>query len=267
MEQKVNRIKQYISIWWRFTIGTTQIAFASRLGATIFIIGKLLRFLFLFLFIFLLFSRTSSIAGYSLTQMIFFFLTFNIIDTIPQFLWRDVYRFRGQIVNGYFDYTLLKPISPLFKSLFGGSDIFDLFILVLLSIFLYFGFHIIGKVSVQNIAIYLLLLFNACMISLSFHIFVLCLGVVTTEVDNAIMLYRDVTQMGRFPIDIYKEPLRGFLTFIIPVGIMMTFPAKAAMGIFNFQVVIISFIIGITLVFFSIISWRYALRRYASASN
>lgn len=267
MEQKVNRITQYILIWWRFTVGATQIAFASRLGASIFIVGKLLRFVFLFLFIFLLFSRTSSIAGYSLSQMIFFFLTFNIIDTIPQFLWRDVYRFRGQIVNGYFDYTLLKPISPLFKSLFGGSDMFDFFILVMLSIFLYFSFHSIGVVAAQSVVIYLLLVVNACMISLAFHIFVLCLGVLTTEVDNAIMLYRDITQMGRFPIDIYKEPLRGFLTFVVPVGIMMTFPAKAVTGLFSLQLVCLSFVIGITLLAVSILCWRYALRHYASASS
>ncbi len=267
MVQRENSFRKYIIIWWRFTLEATQIAFASRFGAIIFIIGKLLRFVFLFFFVLLLFSKTSSIAGYSLKQMIFIFLTFNIIDTIPQFLWRDVYRFRGQIVNGYFDHTLLKPMSPLFKSLFGGSDIFDLFILILLCIALYFGFQYAGTIYIQNIILYILLIINACLISLAFHIFVLCLGILTTEVDNAIMLYRDLTQMGKFPIDIYKQPLRGILTFVIPVGIMMTFPAKALMGLVSIQGVIISFLIGGVLVLISLRIWRYSLKHYTSASS
>lgn len=267
MGQRVNKFKKYFYIWWRFTIGATEIAFASRFGASIFIVGKLLRFIFLFLFILLLFSKTTSVAGYSLNQMVFFFLTFNIIDTIPQFFWRDVYRFRGQIVNGYFDYTLLRPMSPLFKSLFGGSDIFDLFILFMLIALLYFGFHSIGPIPLQNIFLYILLIVNACMIALAFHIFVLCLGILTTEVDNAIMLYRDITQMGRFPIDIYKEPLRGFLTFVVPVGIMMTFPARVVMGLFSWQTFIISFAIGASLLTVSILFWQYSLRHYTSASS
>src|SRR5206468_966378 len=141
--------------------------------------------------------------------MIFFFITFNIIDTLPQFFLRDVYRFRQQIINGYFDYTLIKPMSPLFKSLFGGSDILDLFILLLMIGILFIGFQHIGHITTWGVVFYILLLINAFIISLAFHIAVISLGILTTEVDNAILLYRDLTQMGRFPIDIYKQPLQG----------------------------------------------------------
>ena len=127
-------IKKYFWLWWSFTSITTQIAFQSRFGAIIFLIGKLLRFAFFLFFLILLVSKTKTIAGYSLWQVIFFFATFNLIDAIPQFLWREVYRFRTYVVRGFFDYIITKPISPLFRSLFGGSDILDLFIL-LISIF------------------------------------------------------------------------------------------------------------------------------------
>ncbi len=265
--QIIKECKKYFTIWLRLTEGTTQIAFSSRLGAAIFIFGKLLRFVFFFFFILILFSKTKSIAGYTFWQMIFFFLTFNIIDTIPQFLFRDVYRFRGQIVNGYFDHVLLKPMSPLFKALLGGSDIFDLFIIVFLLIVLFVVFPHLGAVPPLHIVLYILLIINACLIALAFHIIVLCLGIITTEVDNTIMLYRDVTQMGRFPVEIYKEPVRGILTFVIPVGIMMTFPMKALFGLFTFPALVVAFGVSITLLTLSLFFWRYALKQYASASS
>ena len=193
-------------------------------------------------------------------------MTFNLIDTIPQFLFRDVYRFRSQIINGYFDYTLLKPMSPLFKSLFGGSDILDFFTLILLIIVLVIIMQHIGSISLTGIIEYILLIINACCIALAFHIFVLSLGILTTEVDNAIMLYRDLTQMGRFPVDIYTQPLRGILTFAIPVGIMMTFPAKAVLGLLSFWLIFFAFLVGITLLYVSYILWKYSLHFYTSAS-
>ncbi len=259
-------IKKYIKLWWFFARMTTKVAFQSRFGAIVFLIGKLLRFVFFLIFLILLLTKTNVIAGYSFWQVIFFFATFNLLDTIPQLLWREVYRFRTYVARGFFDYILIKPVSPLFRSLFGGSDILDFSILLISVIFLVYA---AGKIDITVFGVigYLLLLVNALLISLSFHIFVLAMGILTTEVDNAIMLYRDLTQMGRLPVDIYLEPIRGFLTFVIPVGIMMTFPPKVMMGLLSGTMLIIAFLIGISLFLFSLFFWNYAMRRYASVSS
>lgn len=258
---------KYIRFWWILTLNATQTTLASRFGAVIFIIGKFLRFGFFFFFLFVLLGRAQTLAGYNATQVFFFYLSFNLIDGVPQLLFREVYRFRQLVLTGNFDYYLEKPISVLFRSLFGGSDILDLpLTLIIVIALLIVGMHLTG-VTIFGIIAYILLMVNALLIAAAFHIGVLCLGVLTTEVDNAIMLYRDFTQMGRFPIDIYKEPLRGVLTFVIPVGIMMTVPAKVLMGFFTPQLVILSFAIGITVFLLSIFLWNYALRSYTSASN
>lgn len=260
-------MKKYFIIWLKYTLGAMQIAFASRIGAAIFLFGKVLRFFFYLFFIFILFSKTKLLGGYTLWQMIFFFMTYNLIDTIPQFLFRDVYRFRGQIVNGFFDHTLLKPISPLFKSLFGGSDMLDFFNLFLILFMLGVSLQHVGSLAFINILVYILLVFNSCIIALAFHIFVLSLGILTTEVDNAVWLYRDLTQMGRFPITIYAQPVRNILTFVIPIGIMMTFPAQALLGLLSPLFVVISLCVGIILLFISYKSWQYSLKFYGSASS
>ena len=112
---------------------------------------------------------------------------------------------------------------------------------------------------------YVVLILNGFLISLGFHIFVLGIGILSTAIDNTVLLYRDLTQMGRLPIDVYQEPLRGMITFIIPIGIMMTYPGKALPGLLSIQGVMIAFMFG--LVFLSLWFWSYALRHYTSVSN
>lgn len=260
-------INRYFRLWWHLAKLTTQVGLQSRFGAIVFLIGKFLRFGFFLLFLVLLVTKTNGIAGYSFWQVLFFFATFNVLDTIPQLLWREVYRFRTYVMRGFFDYIITKPVSPLFRCLFGGSDILDMFVLFISVCFAVYAGLNMGGITLQTTLLYLFLMLNSLLIALSFHIFVLAIGILTTEVDNAIMLYRDLTQMGRVPVDIYQEPIRGFITFIIPVGIMMTFPAKGLMGLLSFWNVAMSGIFSLLFFVLSVFLWRFSLRRYASVSS
>lgn len=108
---------------------------------------------------------------------------------------------------------------------------------------------------------------NSLVLATAFHIIVLAIGILTTAVDHTIMIYRDITSMGRVPTDIYKEPLKSIVTFILPVGILMTFPAKAMMGLLSFWGIIISISISVVVFYLSLTLWRYALTKYSSASS
>lgn len=260
-------IEKYFKIWLLMTSRVSQIAFVSRFGAGLFIIGKILRFSFFLIFLILLQTRTRGIEGYTLWQIIFFYATFNLIDTLPQLLFREAYRFRSYVVSGEFDFFLTKPISPLFRSLLGGSDILDLSMLLISAAFIIFAATNIGGITLFGVLAYLVLIINAFIIAMSFHIIVIAVGVLTTEVDNTIMLYRDLTQMGRVPVDIYREPLNWIITFVIPVGIMMTFPAKALMGLLSLQIILVSFLISAIFLATSLAFWKFSLKNYSSIST
>jgi ABC-2 type transport system permease protein len=257
----------YVKIWWFLTLATTQLSFQSRFGAILFMLGKILRFTFFFFFLVILVTQTKAIAGYSLWQVILFYATFNLMDTLPQFFFRNVYRFRQQVVSGYFDNLLTKPLPALFHPLFGGSDMMDLIILIASPVFIIIAAMHIPGITVTHIFSYLLLLANGFLIATAFHIFVLGIGILTTAVDNTIMLYRDLTQMGRVPIEVYQEPLRGLITFVIPVGLMMTFPTQAMLGLLSWQSIGLTLLVGISLLLASLKFWQYSLRGYTSASS
>ncbi len=260
-------MKKYLNIWTLFTLHGIQTSFASRFGFIIFTIAKLLRFFFFLFFLAIITGRTKSVAGFTLWELIFIYATFNLIDTVPQMLFRSVYRFKSYVVNGFFDFYLIQPLSPLFRAILGSADILDLHMLFIsIGFILYSGIHL-PSFSIFGVILYLLLLLNALLVATAFHILVVSLGVATTEVDSTIMLYRDLTQMGRLPISVYQQTVSFILTFVIPVGIMVTFPVQALLGTLSFQFITYSFIFGITFFTLSLVLWKKSLRSYASASS
>lgn len=188
------------------------------------------------------------------------------MDVLAQFFFREVYRFRPKIVSGDFDLTLVKPANALFISLLGGADAID-FITIppLFAATLYVGALL--HPTFMGTIFFLLLIVNALMIATAFHIVVLALAITTLEIDHTIMIYRDLTSFGRFPVDIYKQPLQGVLTYLIPIGVMITFPAKALMGLLSPSGILISLLVGIIAMFIALRFWNYALTKYTSASS
>lgn len=260
-------MKKYLKIWWLFTLDSLQTQLTVRWGLILFLFAKILRFITFTFFIVILLSSTKILAGYSLDQTILFFLSFNFLDILSQLLFREVYRFRGVILVGNFDFYLLKPLNPLFRSLLTGPDLLDFVTLIPLIVAIIYFINRMNLLNIFNLSIYLLMLGIGFLIALSFHILVISLGVLTTEIDNAVMLYRDIVNMGKVPVDIYIEPVRSFITFIIPVGIMMTFPPKALMGLLSPPLLIYSVLFSLLLFYLSLRCWHFALKRYSSASS
>lgn len=259
-------MKKYLKIWLRMTSNSFQTTIASRFGIVVFLFGKLFRFFLSLAFIYFLFSGTRGVLGFNRDQTLLFLLTFMFLGGVGQMLFREAYRFRGRLVSGDFDFDLLKPVHPLFRNLAGGFDFLDLltmpvYIYVLLRIISSLNFTLLG------LLLYVLLLLNGLVMIMAIHVLVVGLGIITTEVDNMIMVYRDIESMGRFPIDIYKEPLRQLLTFVIPIGIMFTIPVKALLGLLSWQTILLSFGVGAVSFYLSTRFWNVAIRRYSSASS
>lgn len=262
----MKKLKKYIKIWWMMSANSFSIVLGEKLALITFLLGKIFRFAIFFLFLFYLLKGTGNLAGYTSNQIIFFFLTFNLVDVVTQFLYRQVYSFRQMIINGDFDLVLVKPINALFRVLMGGADVIDLITIPpLVVLVIIYGASL--NPSFIQVIIYLILLANALVIGTAFYIAILAFGIVTLEIDHSVMIYRDLTNLGKLPVDIYKEPLKAFLTYIIPVGTMMTLPAKAIMGLISPLGVIVALLIGAFFMFLALRFWKFALTKYTSASS
>lgn len=229
-----------------------------------FIIGKFGRFFLFIWFLWILKDKIQLVAGYSIDQLITFFLIYNFFDLFGQLFYRGIYWFRSEIVSGTFDYRLVKPISSLFQILTRHTDFLDIPLLVLVVIAL------IKRVSFTHptsLLIFIFLSLAAIIVLTAIHIIVASIGVITTEVDHTIWIFRDLSAMARVPIDIYVEFIRNILTFIIPIALIFTFPAKAIYGLLSVKVIIFSLLGSLVFYLLSLRFWRFALTKYSSASS
>ncbi|MBI2008376.1 ABC-2 family transporter protein [Candidatus Amesbacteria bacterium] len=239
-------------------------------GPTVFIMffsSKLIRYVLFISFLYYLGSGIKLIGNYTWEQMIFFYLVFILVDSVVQMFFREVYRFRPLVISGGFDMVLAKPFPPLVRCLLGGPDYADLGVLVILLAVISYFTSVYIHPSLLQFLTFLMMLGNTFIVATAFHIMVLAIGILTLSVDHLIMVYRDLTALVRIPVDLFTEPVRSLITFVIPVGLMFTFPAKTLLGLLSPSLILFSFIFAICYLIFALKFWRFALKHYSSASS
>ena len=81
MKKKL-RLFYYFKLWKMMTKNSFMVMMSQKLLFAMFLTGKVLRFVFFLTFLYFLVSGTGNLAGYTVTQTIFFYLTFNLIDVL-----------------------------------------------------------------------------------------------------------------------------------------------------------------------------------------
>jgi ABC-2 type transport system permease protein len=259
---------KYFRIWQRLAAMGFKIQTSHPLSSSGYLLGKMARIAFFLIFLQAIFKHVPALAGYSLPEAILFFLTFNLIDIFAQLFFRGIYGIRALIREGDFDYFLIQPTNVLYRCAFNTVDFLDVVTAIPV---IYVTARIIRQLPAANepnhLFLYILLCFNGVLIALAIHIVVACLAVLTQEMENTIWIYRDVMTLGRFPVDIYASTLRAVLTFVIPVAVMISFPAKAFLGRLNPLWIGHAFVVSIAGLILSLVFWRFSVRRYTSVSS
>ncbi len=262
------RLSVYYKFWIIVAKNSLQETFVNRWSNVLFITGKLLRLVMALFFLWLIQTNVKQFGAYSSQELVIFFLTYHWIDLLSQVFFRGVYMFRQQVVNGEFDLTLVKPIHPLFQALTGKPDINDAIFLIPSMIATYVIIQRLGITFELNDMLWFGVLFlNGFLIATALHIWVLIIGILTTAVDGIIWLYRDLLELGQFPISVYREPMRFLLFFFVPIGLMTTIPAEILTNhnpSFSLPIV---FGAGISFFVVTLKAWGWALKRYSSASS
>ena len=146
-------IKKFIKVWLLVSSRAAQAQLLTSRAGVLFLIGKVVRFLLFLIFILTILTSAKTLAGYNREQVIFFFLVFNLVDIMVQFLFRGVYQFRFRVVSGDYDLDLVKPLPSFFRPIFGWTDILDLITLIPLWGYFLWGFGKFGERPGYNIDI------------------------------------------------------------------------------------------------------------------
>ncbi len=265
---KRSRFTTYWRVWYTTASNVLQQTFISPWTNALFFFGKSVRFAMMMVFLFVIRQSGATMAGYSTQQLVVFFLVYQILDVSTQILFRGVYMFTALIREGRFDAYLSKPISPLFMALTGHPDLNDT--LFLAPVLLVSGWIIAGlnlSFTITHLVWFSLLFANGFLIATGLHILVLAAGIILTEVDGVVWLYRDLLRLGQFPVAVYAQPLRSLLTFVIPVALMISIPAESLVGDITAIKILGAVVAGCGFFGASLFVWKLALRQYSGAGG
>lgn len=173
----------------------------------------------------------------------------------------------GEIWSGAFDFTILRPVNTQFFASFRKWRLFALF-----DLFLGIGVLVTAVIKLGVVFSLGKILFFLFMLAVGLSILYAILlifaalifwspGVLFTWVFDGLF------QMARYPTNIYPGWLRMLLTWIVPVGVITTFPARALTDSISSVELVVSLLLAVALLAAASILFRVGLRKYASASS
>ncbi len=219
--------------------------------------------------IFIIYSNNESLNGWSFAETLAVLGVYMLVQAFAGLSFgpslNKLGGMGGEIETGTFDYTLLRPVSKQFYislrewSLWSAFDIAESCGVIVAAVWQ-------RGLSVSAIMQFLF----ALVISLGIYYAILLFfnsvafwyrGTYLTWIIN------DVMQAGRYPVGIYPWSVRLLLTWVFPVGFIVSIPADALMQ--KAQPMMLLAGLGVMLVLFTLstVFFNLSLRKYSSASS
>ncbi|MFV8754401.1 ABC transporter permease [Nannocystaceae bacterium ST9] len=173
-----------------------------------------------------------------------------------------------QIRRGTLDYVLLRPSDPLIASL--GSAFAPWSLLeILAGLGLLIASALITPVQAGPIEIAELLVVGvAGLVALyALGVLVLAASFRALQLENLTYLMESLLDFARWPISVFRGPLKLLFTFVVPFAIMTSYPAQALAGELDGAAVAGAIVTALVLAGSARALWSRALRGYTSASS
>jgi len=173
----------------------------------------------------------------------------------------------GEIWNGQFDFTLLRPVNAQFLASVRHWRPFALVDLVLgLGVLAVAVAQLGQSLTPLRLATFLLTLLIGVAI---LYAILLAFSALTLWNPGFLFtwVFDGLFSMARYPVGLYPGWLRLVLTWIVPVGLMTTVPAQTLTGTLSGLTLVAALLAALALLAASSLLFRLGLRRYASASS
>lgn len=195
------------------------------------------------------------------------FLLFN--GVLGAFMRPNVEELMEHIRTGTLDFLLTKPVNSQFHATLRQLAVWNFpDLLIGLAVLIYALMQLGVQPSLAQVVLFVVLLLAATLMLYSLVLMLVTSAFWFVQVNNILELLFAFYETGRFPVAVYPQWLRAVLTFIVPIAFITTVPAEVVLD----RLVdprLVAYALGMALVLFvgSGWFWRYAVRRYSSASS
>lgn len=175
--------------------------------------------------------------------------------------------FGQQILAGKLDDTLLKPVPSLFMVSLGSCNPLWLVQSLLGGVIL-----VAGVISLDHTPLFsawagwIWLLAAALVVTWATRVLVASVTFWAPAFAPDV-LYGSAWQFGRYPVSLYRQPVRFMLTWVFPIGFIATLPAQALTQGVGLPVLLGGVVVAGVAFAITRFTWQAGLRRYTSATS
>lgn len=215
-----------------------------------------------------IFSNTTAVGGWNAYQMLTILGVFRFMyGFIGLAISPNMRRIMEEIRDGRLDFVVLTPINTQFYATTRKLVIWRVTDLVLGIILVAAGCsRLTNTLSPQSLCAFVVLLAAGAVTIYSCWLILATCAFWFTRLNNIEMVFWNVFEAGRYPVDIYPTPVRIFVTYLVPLAFIITFPAAALVGKAHLTHVFLAVAVAAGTLVASSAFWRYGLRHYSGAS-
>ncbi len=173
-----------------------------------------------------------------------------------------------QIRSGAFDYTLLRPADAQFlvsTARFAPWRVLD--VLGGIGLLVYALVEVGTAPTPGQLAAGVVLLGAGLVVMYSLWIMIVATAFWVVRMDNLIYLLSSIFDAARWPSTVFRGTWRFLFTFVVPLALMTTYPAKAMLGTLDASAAMACVGGALAVACVARLVWKLALRNYTSASS
>lgn len=215
-----------------------------------------------------LYQHTEKIGEWNVYQMRVFLGLLFVIDALHMIIFHENLESMSEKVRkGDLDLLLAKPINSQFMISLQKSNTAIIGNLVLALSWLFYSLHTLGDFNYFRLLWLIFLIPCSLVIIYSMRFIFAASAVMFTRSENLQFLWWQFYKIGMRPDSMYIPWFKWIILTVLPVGVMISFPAKALLN----PPEMVTFLWPLCLVPLLLYStnrfWKFALKFYSSASS
>ncbi len=224
-----------------------QIALAYRADTSVNILINLMWLGWELLGLSIIFSNTTSLAGWGPGGLITLLGVFRLVNMLMSaVIWPATEKFNTSVRDGSLDYVLLMPANSLFLVTFARIVVWRIWELVLAIVLIAYGVHYSDDVITgQNLFYFIVLAVTGALVMYSLWVVLVALTFWFVKFDNNVTIIQALMDLGRYPVSIYPPWLRLIVTYLIPIAVATTVPVQGLRGELSGSQVALFLVIGL----------------------
>ena len=259
----------YVSMFFQYASQYLKTRLTYRVDTLVEIFSDLLSQAVNLIFILVVFGHTSFLSGWNREEIIFIYGFF----LVPYALFSSFFNIwdfnERYIVKGEMDRVLTRPVHSLFQIIMERMELESLFgVITGLVIMGYASMSLELSFAWYDVFIFIAMILGGALIYAGIFISIATIGFWSDSRTDIMPMMYNISNYGRYPINIYNKVIQFVLTWILPFAFVGVYPASYFLN--REEWLGYSFLtpmMGLLFFCLSVFLWNAGVKKYRGAGN